>query len=46
MKMVFGVEQTYGNRGDVREISSHTGGVDNIVQGKLVNERGSLEEEG
>jgi flavin-dependent dehydrogenase len=39
-------EQTYGNRGDVREISSHTRSVDNIIQGKLINERRSLEEKG
>jgi hypothetical protein len=38
--------KTYSNRGDVREISSHTRGIDNIVQGKLVNERRGLEEEG
>ena len=37
---------TYGNGGDVREIGSDTGGVDNIVQSKLVNERRGLQEEG
>jgi hypothetical protein len=41
-----GVQHTYGHGGDVREISSHTGGVDNIVEGKLINERRGLEEEG
>jgi hypothetical protein len=39
-------EYTYGNRGDVREISSNTGGVDNIVEGKVINERASLQQEG
>ena len=37
---------TYGNGGDVREIGSDTGGVDNIVEGELVDERAGLEEEG
>jgi len=30
----------------VRKISSNTGGVDNIVEGQLVNIRAQLEEEG
>lgn len=36
---------TYGNGGDVREVSGDTGSVDDIVEGKLVNQRGSLEQE-
>jgi hypothetical protein len=36
---------TYGARRDVREIGSDTGGVDDIVQGELVNVRRGLEEE-
>lgn len=30
----------------MREICSHTGGVDNIIEGKVINERASLEQEG
>ena len=37
---------TYGGGGDVREIGSDTGGVDDIVEGELVNEGRELEEEG
>lgn len=37
---------TYGGGGDVREIGSDTGGVDDIVESELVNERRELEEEG
>ena len=37
---------TYGDRGDVREIGSHAGGVDNIIEGQVINERGSLQQEG
>ena len=37
---------TYGGGGNVREIGSDTGGVDDIVEGELVNERRELEEEG
>lgn len=37
---------TYGGGGDVREVGSYTGGVDDIVEGKLVNERRQLEKEG
>lgn len=36
---------TYGARGDVGEIGSDTGGVDDIVKGELVNVRRGLEEE-
>lgn len=32
--------------GDVRDIGSNTGGVDNIVEGELRDERRGLEEEG
>lgn len=37
---------TYGDRGDVREIGSHTGGVDNVIEGQVIHERGSLQQEG
>lgn len=37
---------TYGLGGDVGEIGSNTGGVDNIVEGELIDERAGLEEEG
>jgi hypothetical protein len=37
---------TYRLRGDVRQISSDTGGVDDIVEGKLVNEGAVLEKQG
>lgn len=36
---------TYSNRGDVRKVGSDTGSVHNIVQGKLINQRASLQEE-
>lgn len=36
---------TYSDGGDVREIGSDTGGVDDIVESKLVNERACLQEE-
>lgn len=39
-------EYTYGDRGDVREISSHTGGVDHIIEGKVINKRGRLQQKG
>lgn len=35
-----------GDGGDVRKVGGHTGGVDDIVEGELVDERASLEEEG
>jgi hypothetical protein len=41
-----GEGHTYGNRGDVGEICSDAGGVNNIVKGKLVNKRASLQQEG
>ena len=37
---------TYGLGGDVGEIGSNTWGVDNIVEGELIDERAELEEEG
>jgi hypothetical protein len=37
---------TYRVGGDVRQIGRDTGGVDDIVQGELVNQRGELEEKG
>jgi hypothetical protein len=37
---------TYRAGGNVRQIGGDTGGVDDIVQGKLVNERGELEQQG
>lgn len=39
-------EYTYGDRGDVREICSHTGGVDNIIEGKVINKRARLQQKG
>lgn len=36
---------TYGNGGDVRQISGNTGGVDHIVESQLVDQRAGLEEE-
>jgi hypothetical protein len=30
----------------VREIRSHTGGVDNIIEGKVINKRGRLQQKG
>ena len=35
-----------GDGGNVRKVGGHAGGVDDIVEGKLVDERASLEEEG
>ena len=35
-----------GDGGDVREVGGHAGSVDDIVEGELVDERASLEEEG
>ena len=35
-----------GDGGDVRKVGGHTGGVDDIVEGELVDERASLEKEG
>ena len=35
-----------GDGGDVRKVGGHAGGVDDIVEGELVDERASLEEEG
>ena len=40
------VSSTYGLGGDVGEIGSNTGGIDNIVEGQLIDERAVLEEEG
>lgn len=40
------VSSTYGLGGDVGEIGGNTGGVDNIVEGELIDERAELEEEG
>jgi hypothetical protein len=39
-------ECTYGDRGNVGEICSHTGSVDNIIESKVINERTSLQQEG
>jgi hypothetical protein len=36
---------TYGTGGDVRQIGSNTGSVDDIVEGELVNQRRGLQEE-
>ena len=41
-----GKGHTYGNRGDVGEICSDAGGVNNIVKGKLINKRAGLQQEG
>ena len=30
----------------MREICSHTGGVDNIIEGKVINKRGRLQQKG
>ena len=38
--------KTYGVGGDVGEVGSDTGSVDDIVQGELINQRAELEEEG
>jgi hypothetical protein len=38
--------ETYGGGGDVGEIGGNAWGVDNIVEGELIDERGSLEKEG
>lgn len=38
-------ERTYGLGGDVRQISTNTRGVDDIVEGKLVNKRAELQEQ-
>ena len=35
-----------GDGGDVRKVGGHTRGVDDIVEGELVDERASLEKEG
>ncbi len=34
------------NGGDVGQVGRHAGGVDDIIEGELVDERGGLEEEG
>lgn len=38
--------KTYGHRRDVRKVGSNTGGVDDIVQGKFVNQGGCLQQKG
>ena len=35
-----------GDGGDVGKVGGHAGGVDDVVEGKLVDERASLEKEG
>jgi hypothetical protein len=35
-----------GDGGDVRKVGGHAGGVDDVVEGELVDERAGLEEEG
>jgi hypothetical protein len=35
-----------GDGGDVRKVGGHAGGVDDIVEGELVDERAGLEKEG
>ena len=45
-KSMGSVSSTYGLGGDVGEIGGNTGGVDNIVEGELIDERAELEEEG
>jgi hypothetical protein len=40
------VDDTYSGGSNVGEVGSNTGGVDNIVEGELINERRSLQEEG
>lgn len=39
-------EATHGNRGDVGEVGSNTGGVDNIIEGEDVDKRRRLHEKG
>jgi hypothetical protein len=36
---------TYRDRGDMGEVGSDTGGVDNVVESKLFDQRASLQEE-
>lgn len=38
--------RTHRVGGDVREVGGNTGGVDNIVEGELIDERGELQEQG
>lgn len=38
------IEATYSGGGDVREVGSNTRGVDNIVEGQLIDMRAGLEE--
>jgi hypothetical protein len=38
--------KTHGVGGDVRKVCGDTGGVDNIVQCELIDERGELEQQG
>lgn len=41
-----GNARTHGVGGDVRQVGGNTGGVDNIVEGELIDERGELQEQG
>ena len=36
---------TYGHRGDVGKVSGDTGGVHDIVQGQLINQRACLQQQ-
>lgn len=45
-RVVMATGSTHGNRGDVGQVGSDAGGVDNVVEGELVNEGRELEEEG
>lgn len=40
------VKNTYSLRGNVRQISTNTWGVDNIVEGEFINERAELQKQG
>lgn len=40
-----GDAEAYRGGGDVRQVGSNSGGVDDIVESKLVNERTGLEEQ-
>lgn len=46
LQLSWKVEETYSLGGDVGQVSTNTWGVDDIVEGELVDERAELQEQG